>query len=380
MSSPTFFDLARSIDNELKGNFRCPDQTFVVGTYPVTSLLYTLLGDCTGGDVVFDLPTAVGLSGMRFTFKKIDASANLVRINADGAETIDGAASIQCTQQNDSFQIESDGANWIIVARVSAASNAGIVVAEVEETGGEFSTASLTFVAVTGTLVNFTLDEPTTIRAYSEFTPFKIGLDTDKFDYYGIEVDGTTYPKGDSKASAFVGTANYAFPAHVEKMIQLAAGAHTVQLMARSNGTHLSRIQSSADAPTVTGVEYVSGGGGSGSGDVVAARTDATGVATTDAYATAANKTSTTGILGIGTLKNTGAQGLTVRETGVDAFGNTDSTETPVAAGDSVMLDPTQNFGSTAFPPYTQYTVEVKSTTPGSPTTYSVRLLTQAAP
>src|SRR6185369_6906263 len=67
----------------------------------------------------------------------------------------------------------------------------------------------------------------------------------------------------------------------------------------------------------------------------------------------------TSGVQGIATIKNTGANGMNVRETGVDQFGVTSTVTTLVAAGNDLRLDPTNNVG-TARPPYTRYSIEVQ--------------------
>jgi hypothetical protein len=112
----------------------------------------------------------------------------------------------------------------------------------------------------------------------------------------------------------------------------------------------------------------------SASGDAI----DATG-ASTDAYVavTGFPISNTAGLMGIGTILNTGANGLNVRETVIDKFGNTISKVTLVAAGDSYLLDLQTNFVnvSTAYPPFTSYEVEVQSAVAGNATTYELHLV-----
>jgi hypothetical protein len=70
---------------------------------------------------------------------------------------------------------------------------------------------------------------------------------------------------------------------------------------------------------------------------------------------------------------------MDVRETVTDAFGVTDTyVTTPIVSGDFVILNP-QAQKTSALPPYVSYKVEVKSTTPGSPTAYSLRHTSQGA-
>lgn len=72
-----------------------------------------LLVDATaaGGAVTINLPTAVGNTA-KFTIKKIDAGADIVTIDANGAETIDSDATKEILFENTSITIVSDGANW----------------------------------------------------------------------------------------------------------------------------------------------------------------------------------------------------------------------------------------------------------------------------
>ncbi len=111
-----------------------------------------------------------------------------------------------------------------------------------------------------------------------------------------------------------------------------------------------------------------------------ALRADATAVATTDAYVAVFTHTNPKGLLGIGTIKNTGGvNSLKVRETVTDAFGVTDATtETVVTAGNDYMLNPQTNFGASR-PPYVSYKVEVKANSAGNQTTYSLRHVSQGS-
>lgn len=100
--------------------------------------------------------------------------------------------------------------------------------------------------------------------------------------------------------------------------------------------------------------------------------------ATVDAFTAVFTRTGFKGMIGIGTIKNTGANDLNIRETVTDAFGVTDSATTLVTAGNDYMLDIQTNF-ATARPPYTSYGVEVQSANPGNPTTYDLQFSTQGS-
>jgi len=78
------------------------------------------------------------------------------------------------------------------------------------------------------------------------------------------------------------------------------------------------------------------------------------------------------GLIGNGTIKNTGANSMEVRETVTDAFGTTSSATTTVTAGNDLLLSMAVNI-NTARPPYVSYMIEVKSTTPGNATSYNYK-------
>ena len=61
------------------------------------------------------LPTAVGIRGKQYIVKKIDATANTVTIDANGAQTIDGMLTAVLIGQWDVITLVSDGANWMTV-------------------------------------------------------------------------------------------------------------------------------------------------------------------------------------------------------------------------------------------------------------------------
>lgn len=83
--------------------------------YTLTALDYTVTGDATSATFSFTLPTAVGITGRIYVLKKIDSSVNIVTVDADASETIDGALTYELTDENESITIQSDGSNWIII-------------------------------------------------------------------------------------------------------------------------------------------------------------------------------------------------------------------------------------------------------------------------
>lgn len=144
-----------------------------------------------------------------------------------------------------------------------------VIADEASETGGEFTTSSATFVSVTGTSLSFNLTDPKNVRVSFEFTGHHAQADTDIQAFYGIDIDGTQYTKGILQSS-LPGGGQFFVALHVEKELDLAAGAHTAALLLRSDGAHNSRIVSSTDAPTVSVADYIAGTGGGGGGDIKA--------------------------------------------------------------------------------------------------------------
>jgi hypothetical protein len=74
-----------------------------------------VLVDASGGAVTITLPPAAD-GYKEYTIKVIDTSSNLVTIDGDGSEEIDGSTSITLTTY-DSFTIVSDGTAWWIISQ-----------------------------------------------------------------------------------------------------------------------------------------------------------------------------------------------------------------------------------------------------------------------
>jgi hypothetical protein len=71
-----------------------------------------LLCDATGGAFTVTLPAAAGVTGQSISVKKTDASANAVTVDGNGAETIDGAATLALATRYAAVTLWSDGSNW----------------------------------------------------------------------------------------------------------------------------------------------------------------------------------------------------------------------------------------------------------------------------
>lgn len=97
---------------DVNGSLALPITSKTVN-YTITANDYTITGDATGGNITFTLPTAVGIAGVMYVVKKMDATGNSVIIDGNGAETIDGATTLSITVQYTSVMLQSDGTNWI---------------------------------------------------------------------------------------------------------------------------------------------------------------------------------------------------------------------------------------------------------------------------
>jgi hypothetical protein len=80
--------------------------------YTLTNATRTLFCDTTEGSISVNLPTAANNNGKIFEVIKTDATVNGITVNADGSETINGAASAGLTTQYEVLKIVSNGSNW----------------------------------------------------------------------------------------------------------------------------------------------------------------------------------------------------------------------------------------------------------------------------
>ena len=84
--------------------------------YTATTADSTILGNASAGAFSITLPTSVGATGRLYTIKKVDSSANAVTIATTSSQTIDGQTTKPLSIQYDGVQVQSDGANWVVIA------------------------------------------------------------------------------------------------------------------------------------------------------------------------------------------------------------------------------------------------------------------------
>lgn len=81
----------------------------LVGAYNI------VLVDASAGNVTISLPAAASVNNQNFEVKKIDSTSNLVIIDADGSETIDGDTTMTLAFQNSAIDLVSNGTSWYII-------------------------------------------------------------------------------------------------------------------------------------------------------------------------------------------------------------------------------------------------------------------------
>lgn len=70
--------------------------------------------NAAGGAFSVTLPSAIGMSGIGYTIKKIDSTSSPITINTTSSQTIDGNDS-QVIRNKNALKLVSDGNNWFVV-------------------------------------------------------------------------------------------------------------------------------------------------------------------------------------------------------------------------------------------------------------------------
>jgi hypothetical protein len=86
-------------------------------TYTAASTDDVIRCDTSGGGWTLTLFSAASLSGRRLTIIKTTSDFNVLTIDGDGSETINGSASTTLNTQYESVTLVSDGTNWVIEMR-----------------------------------------------------------------------------------------------------------------------------------------------------------------------------------------------------------------------------------------------------------------------
>ena len=84
----------------------------IVASGTVSKMDDMILVNASSGALTMTLETAQGADGRRHAFIKTDATANAMIVAGAGAETVNGAASVQRLDQYGVIKVASDGTNW----------------------------------------------------------------------------------------------------------------------------------------------------------------------------------------------------------------------------------------------------------------------------
>lgn len=98
-------------DGQVRRHFRTETTT-----YTATVQDEVVLADATLGAFTITLPTAAAAKGKALTIKAISVAGGNVTIDGNGAETIDGSATLVLSTLNRSVVIASDGTAWQILS------------------------------------------------------------------------------------------------------------------------------------------------------------------------------------------------------------------------------------------------------------------------
>ena len=116
-AAPNNVDLKAFGDRLLDLEERVTAKKFVFADSPITAdANYDVyLCDAASGAITVNLPTAASGIRRKIDIKKIDSSVNLITIDGNGAETIDGAATLELDTQYESVTLITDGLAWYII-------------------------------------------------------------------------------------------------------------------------------------------------------------------------------------------------------------------------------------------------------------------------
>lgn len=107
------------IPNDLvaSGTFASRIEVISGMTNAIGASQFTILMNASSGHCKAQLPAVATCAGRIYNFKRIDSSANGVKIESNGSEEIDGSTNdLDLTNQYQSFTLQSDGSRWWIIA------------------------------------------------------------------------------------------------------------------------------------------------------------------------------------------------------------------------------------------------------------------------
>lgn len=92
-----------------------PIETITASSDTLDDTNHIVLCDATSNAITINLPAASGSSGLIYHIKKVDSSINIITIDPNGSELIDGDTTKEITEQHTSVQIVCDGSAWYVI-------------------------------------------------------------------------------------------------------------------------------------------------------------------------------------------------------------------------------------------------------------------------
>ncbi len=129
-AAPILFGGVNATDNASGTTVINTSQTFTASA-TLSPNIETAFGNTTTAAFTLTLPDATLNKSKKFLIKKTDSSANILTVQAFGAQTIDGITAYKMGTQFDNFTVQSDGANWQVVQNnVSVNATYGLTTAQ----------------------------------------------------------------------------------------------------------------------------------------------------------------------------------------------------------------------------------------------------------
>lgn len=128
-------------------NYLLPYVVSVTTTYTAKTNDHTIEADASGGAFSINLPAASSCLGLTLNIIKIDASANAVTLDPNGAETVGGVATRALATQWAELTVQSNGVSWDVLSFVPFTS-AGVLPTTAGGTGlGSYAAGDMLYYA-----------------------------------------------------------------------------------------------------------------------------------------------------------------------------------------------------------------------------------------
>lgn len=85
------------------------------GTLTVSGVYGTYLADASATAMTLFLPPALAHKNREYKIVKVDGTANVVLVDGNASETINGSITIQTATQYAGWTLASDGTKWVVI-------------------------------------------------------------------------------------------------------------------------------------------------------------------------------------------------------------------------------------------------------------------------